>query len=101
MLEFRLLGPLEVVDADGRSVPLGGQKQRALLALLLLNANRVVSTDRLLDVLWEGEPPRTAATSLQNMVSSLRKALGREHVVTRPPGVCSPWASTTSFISGL
>jgi DNA-binding SARP family transcriptional activator len=86
MLDFRLLGPLEVVDADGRAVPLGGQKQRALLALLLLNANRVVSTDTLLDVLWDGEPPRTAGTSLQNMVSSLRKALGREHVVTRPPG---------------
>ena len=86
VLDFRLLGPLEVVDGDGRAVPLGGQKQRVLLALLLLNANRVVSTDTLLDVLWDESPPRTAATSLQNMVSSLRKALGREHVVTRPPG---------------
>jgi DNA-binding SARP family transcriptional activator len=86
VLDFRLLGPLEVIDGDGRPLPLGGQKQRALLALLLLDANTVVSTDRLLDVLWDGEPPRTAATSLQNMVSALRKQLGREHVVTRPPG---------------
>jgi DNA-binding SARP family transcriptional activator len=86
VLDFRLLGPLEVVGNDGVAVPLGGQKQRALLALLLLNANRVVSTDTLLEVLWDGSPPRTAATSLQNMVSALRKALGREHVVTRPPG---------------
>jgi DNA-binding SARP family transcriptional activator len=86
VLDFRLLGPLEVIDGDGRPLPLGGQKQRALLALLLLDANKVVSTDRLLDVLWDGEPPRTAATSLQNMVSALRKQLGREHVVTRPPG---------------
>ena len=85
MLDFRILGPLQVVD-DGRALPLGGQKQRALLALLLLNAGKVVSTDRLMDELWAGEPPRTAATSLQNLVSSLRKLVGREHVVTRPPG---------------
>ncbi|HSC91645.1 MAG TPA: BTAD domain-containing putative transcriptional regulator [Gaiellaceae bacterium] len=86
MVEFRLLGPLEALGDDGRAIPLGGQKQRALLALLLLNAGRVVSTDRLLDELWNGRPPRTAATSLQNMISGLRRLLGREHVVTRPPG---------------
>ncbi|MGE5689439.1 MAG: BTAD domain-containing putative transcriptional regulator [Pseudomonadota bacterium] len=85
MLEFRLLGPLEVSD-DGRSVALGGQKQRALLALLVLHAQHVLSTDRLLDELWHGEPPPTAATSLQNLVSSLRKAIGRDVLVTRPPG---------------
>ena len=85
MLDFRLLGPLEVVDGDTPRA-LGGQKQRALLALLLLNAGKVVSTDRLIDELWAGEPPRTAATSLQNMISALRRLLGREHVVTRAPG---------------
>jgi DNA-binding SARP family transcriptional activator len=85
MLEFRLLGPLEAV-ADGEPLQLGGQKQRALLALLLLDANRVVSTDRLADALWGEEPPRTAVTSLQNFVSQLRKLLGPETVVTRPPG---------------
>jgi DNA-binding SARP family transcriptional activator len=51
-MEFRILGPLEVVD-EGRALPLGGSKQRALLALLLLEANRPVSRDRLIDVLWE------------------------------------------------
>src|SRR5919199_15224 len=85
MVEFRILGPLEV-ERDGEPVAVGGQKQRALLALLLLNANRVVSTDRILDALWGDEPPRTAATSLQNFVSALRKAVGPDAVATRPPG---------------
>jgi DNA-binding SARP family transcriptional activator len=85
MLEFRLLGPLEVSDETG-DLLLGGQKQRAVLALLLLDANRVVSTDRLIDALWGESPPRTAATSLQNFVSQLRKTLGPETVETRPPG---------------
>ena len=85
MLDFRILGPLEVSE-DGRPLPLGGQKQRALLALLLLKAGKVVSTDRLIDELWAGEPPRTAATSLQNLISALRRLLGRELVATRPPG---------------
>jgi DNA-binding SARP family transcriptional activator len=85
MREFRVLGPLEVVD-DGEARPLGGLKQRALLALLLLDAGRVVSTDRLLDALWSGEPPPTASASLQNFVSQLRKALGPEAIETRPPG---------------
>ena len=51
-MEFRLLGPLEVIGDDGASVPLGGARPRALLALLLLNANDVVSTDRLIDGVW-------------------------------------------------
>jgi DNA-binding SARP family transcriptional activator len=85
MLEFRILGPLEIAQ-DGEELPLAGQKQRALLALLLLDANRVVSTDRLIDALWGQQPPRTAATSLQNFVSQLRKLLGPETLVTRPPG---------------
>jgi DNA-binding SARP family transcriptional activator len=85
MLEFRILGPLEIAQ-DGEELPLAGQKQRALIALLLLDANRVVSTDRLIDALWGQQPPRTAATSLQNFVSQLRKLLGPETLVTRPPG---------------
>jgi DNA-binding SARP family transcriptional activator len=85
MLEFRILGPLEVRDGD-EPVPLGGLKQRALLAILLLRAGRVVSTDTLVDELWGEQPPRTATTSLQNFVSQLRKALGPEVLVTRPPG---------------
>jgi DNA-binding SARP family transcriptional activator len=85
VLEFRILGPLEVLE-DGRTLALGGQKQRALLALLLLDAGRVVSVDRIVDALWGERPPRTAPTSLQNFVSRLRKALGTDILVTRPPG---------------
>jgi DNA-binding SARP family transcriptional activator len=83
--DFRILGPLEVVDETGPLL-LGGQKQRSVLALLLLEAPRPVSTDRLIDALWGEEPPRTAATSLQNFVSQLRKTLGPEVLVTKPPG---------------
>jgi DNA-binding SARP family transcriptional activator len=85
MLDIRLLGPLEV-EGDQGSISVGGHKQRALLCLLALNAGRVVATDRLLDELWGEHPPRTAATSLQNMVSNLRKALGAERLVTKAPG---------------
>lgn len=85
-MEFRILGPLEVVDA-GRPVPLGGSKQRTLLALLLLTPNRPVSVDRLADVLWSGDPPAGASNALQYHVSQLRKALGDEApIVTREPG---------------
>jgi DNA-binding SARP family transcriptional activator len=85
MLEFRILGPLEVA-ADGTPLQLSGQKQRALLALLLLEPNRVVSTDRIIEALWGEHPPRTAPTSLQNFVSQLRKLLGPETLATKPPG---------------
>jgi DNA-binding SARP family transcriptional activator len=85
VIEFRILGPLEAV-ADGRSLALGGTKQRGVLALLLLEAGRVVSTDRLIEALWSGDPPATATASLQNFVSQLRKVLGAETIETRPPG---------------
>jgi len=85
MLEFRLLGPLEVREGSA-TVPIGAQKQRALLALLLLDAGRVVSTDRLIIALWGETPPRTAATSLQNFVSQLRKQLGPDVLETKTPG---------------
>jgi len=84
-LSFRLLGSLEV-EQDGRAVEIGGQKQRAALAILALNAGHVVSTDRLVDLLWGEQPPRTAVTSLQNFISQLRKSLGANVVVTKAPG---------------
>jgi DNA-binding SARP family transcriptional activator len=86
-MQFRILGPLEVID-DGREVSLAGASQRALLALLLLHANEVVSSDRLLDELWQAEPPGSGVTALQVRVSQLRKALGRaaERLETKPPG---------------
>jgi DNA-binding SARP family transcriptional activator len=85
-VEFRILGPLEVVER-GRALPLGGARQRTLLALLLTRANEVVSADRLIDELWRGEPPRTAANALQYHVSRLRKALApHAPIVTQEPG---------------
>lgn len=84
-MDFRILGPLEVVEG-GNCLPLGGRHQRALLALLLLSEGEVVSTDRMIEALWGEEPPRTASTSVQNTVSRLRKLLGQERLETRPPG---------------
>jgi DNA-binding SARP family transcriptional activator len=85
MLEFRILGPLEVMDGD-RPIRLGGPKQRAALAILVLNANRVVSVERLADDLYGGAPPVTAVTQVQRQVSDLRKLLGAATIETRSPG---------------
>jgi len=84
-VEFRILGPLEVWHG-GALVPVRGSKQRALLAVLVLHANEVVSTDRLMDALWGSEVPDQAA--LRVRVSQLRKALGAggETIVTQAPG---------------
>ena len=89
-MEFRVLGPLEV-RRDGRPLPLGGRKQRLLLALLLLRANEVVPSPRLLGELWAEQPPDTAQTALQGYVSQLRKTLEPDGppyrvVVTQAPG---------------
>jgi DNA-binding SARP family transcriptional activator len=84
-MEYRVLGPLEVREGD-QALRLGGRKQRALLALLVLNANRVVSRERLIDELWGDDPPATAVASLQVYVSRLRKVLGPKVLVTRAPG---------------
>src|SRR4249920_3228656 len=73
-MQFGILGPLEVSD-EGRRVEIGGHKQRALLASLLLHANEVVSLDRLIDELWGETPPPTAAKTLQAQVSRLRRSL--------------------------
>ena len=85
MQEFRILGPLEASGEDG-PIALGGPRQRALLAALLLRAGRVVPTDQLVDELYGVEPPKTATASLHNCVVGLRKALGPDVLVTRPPG---------------
>jgi DNA-binding SARP family transcriptional activator len=87
-VDFRILGPLEV-SHDGRAVPVTGTRQRELLALLLLDAGRVVSSDRLMEELWGANQPAAGSTALRVRVSQLRKALksGRdEMLVTRPPG---------------
>ena len=83
--EFRVLGPFEVYE-DGRLLDVGVGKQRALLALLVLNAGEVVSTDRLIDALWNDRPPASALNSVRVYVSHLRKALGTERLLTRGRG---------------
>ena len=83
--EFRILGPIEAMR-DGQALPLGGRRQRALLALLLLEPGRRVSTDRLIDELWPGSPPPGAQRTLRVYVSRLRAALGQDPLVARPPG---------------
>ena len=86
MLEFAILGHLEVVT-DGQPVVLGGPKQRATLAILLLDANRVVSVERIADELYAGRPPVTAVTQVQRQVSELRRLLGPgAPIETQPPG---------------
>ena len=85
MPDFRILGPLEVSDETGPLL-LGGLKQRAVLAMLLLEPGRIVPVDRLIDALWGEQPPRTANTSLQNFISQLRKTLGADVLETKAPG---------------
>ena len=84
-LEFRVLGPLEAL-VDGLPARLGGPRQRALLALLLVHANEVVPVARLVDEVWGEEPPVTAGNVLQTYVSQLRKVLGRDVIATRGRG---------------
>jgi YVTN family beta-propeller protein len=87
-VEIHLLGPLEVVS-NGRLLELGAGRHRAVLAILALHANQVVSTDRLIDYLWGERAPPTAPKGLQNLISRLRKALDPEEsgvLRTQPPG---------------
>ena len=83
--EFRVLGPLEVVE-DGRLIALGAGRQSMLLACLLLRANEVVSRDHLIDALWGEQPRKTARNALQVQVHALRKRLGPERIATEEPG---------------
>ncbi len=84
-MKFRILGPVDV-EGDGKALPLGGRRERALLAALILGAGDVVSTDRLAAALWGDDPPRSAAKTLQNHVLRLRKVLGPAVIETRRPG---------------
>jgi DNA-binding SARP family transcriptional activator len=84
-LEFRILGPLQVVDGD-EPVEIAGTKRRALLALLVLRANEVVRSDWLIDRLWGERAPRNASAALHNHVSRLRKALGPDVLARREWG---------------
>src|SRR5262245_65630597 len=84
-MEFRILGPLEVRDGD-REVHLRGGKQRALLALLLVNANRTLAVDRIVDELWGEDVPESAPKMVQIHVSKLRRVLVPGTLQTRPPG---------------
>ncbi len=86
-MEFRVLGPLEVV-AGGQPLCLGTPRQRTLLALLLVRAGEVVSCGRLVEDLWDGNPPPTGRHTLQGYAHRLRQMLGRDawRVQTRPPG---------------
>jgi DNA-binding SARP family transcriptional activator len=85
VVEFSVLGPLEAA-VDGHPVSLPAAKPRALLAVLLLNRNRVVPVGELVAELWSDEPPETATKALQVYVSQLRKAIGADRVLTKPPG---------------
>jgi DNA-binding SARP family transcriptional activator len=80
-MEYRILGPLEALDGD-RQISLGGTRQRAVLALLLLHGNETLTRDALIDRLWGEQPPATAAKVLQNCVSALRKELPAETIRT-------------------
>ena len=85
-MEFRILGPLEVVEG-GRALTLGGSRQRALLVLLLTRANEVVSTGRLIDELWgRKRPSRPRTRSSTTFPSSARRSLPAEAIVTQEPG---------------
>jgi DNA-binding SARP family transcriptional activator len=82
-MDFRLLGPLKVAERD-RSLALGGVRQRSRLAVLLLRANEVVSTDRLIDELWGSAQPATAAKSFRVHVSTLREEFEGRLVIPSP-----------------
>jgi DNA-binding SARP family transcriptional activator len=86
-VDFRVLGPLEVADAGGTRINLGAPLQRAVLAVLLVHLNEVVSIDRLIDELWGETPPNAATASLQAYVSNLRRALEPDRPVRTPPTV--------------
>src|SRR5215204_1327742 len=85
MVDFRILGSLEALDGQ-RAIPLGGERPRGVLAILLIHRGTVVSVDRIVDLLWGERPPDTAAKTVQVYVSRLRKALGEGLLLTRGGG---------------
>src|ERR1700756_1414020 len=84
-MDFRILGPLEL-QHDGHRVEVRSGKLAELLTALLLRRNEVVSTDRLIEELWNANPPATARKTLQTYVSQLRRVLPAETLLTQPPG---------------
>src|SRR4051812_12425278 len=94
---LKLLGPVELISGR-RSLSIGGPRQRVVLAMLGLNANRVTPVDHLVEALWSTEPPSTARGQIQTCVSSLRKLFGPGvhpgEFRTRPPGYLPDIATT-------
>ena len=85
IVEFRLLGPIEVVE-DGRARSIGGPKQRTVLAHLVLRANNVLAQDRLIEEVWGEDPPPAARSTLRGYLSHLRTAVGPERLERRSGG---------------
>ena len=83
-MQFAVLGPIEVTSDAGHALPLGGPKQRTVLAMLLLEANRPVSKDRLIDGVWGERAPPSAGETLDTYVSRLRRLLGPDRLARRP-----------------
>ena len=83
-MRYRILGPLEVLGQEGRPFALGGARQQIVLGALLLEANHVVSRDRLIEAVWRDAPPATAANTLQVYVSKIRKLLGADNDLAVP-----------------
>lgn len=98
-LHFSLLGPLRVTS-DGEPVKLGGPKERLVLGMLVLSGSEVVSSERLIDALWEESPPDRATATLQVHVSNLRRRLGHglPNVITQPPGYLLLTSADTSDV---
>src|SRR3954468_9453491 len=90
MLEFGILGPLEVT-VDGAPVAINGRRQRSLLTVLLLRANETVTKERLVDLLWGEQAPKAAVPALQNAIGQLRRALGDDVIEYRAPGYRLAW----------
>src|SRR3954451_21191581 len=83
---FHILGPFRVTADDGGEIPLGGEKPAALLAMLVLRANELIASDRLIEDLWDGQPPATAAKTLQVHISRLRRTLPADTIATTRGG---------------
>lgn len=83
MVEFGILGPLQVRGRDDRELEISGTRRRGLLLRLLVDANTLVSSDRLIEDLWEGDPPTAASQTIQSHISNLRRALGKDRIATQ------------------
>src|SRR6185503_10498718 len=97
-MDYRVLGPLEVLNGEGKPLKLGGRKPRALLARLLLDANRTVSVERLVDDLWGEDVPESAVKMIHIHVSALRKVLPAGTLQTRKPGYALSIAPETTDV---